>query len=320
MKHKLLALLYAVLLLTAESVSGQTLCVGVVSPTADTDGFIDAASAKALVAKLQAVLARNGVAGDGSDFVIVPTVVIDGDEMVESGMVNMYKISGSLNLVLTQLSTGKSFGSAIIPIRGTGRRYKSAAVKSAVGSVRVNDPALVSFLDGAKKKVVDYYIANSASIIGKAQVATRQGNYEEALALLSSFPEGMPNEDQINKEIDRTFKTYLDVNCYAAIMQAKAALSQKNYDSANYILSGIDPRSSCYSEALDLIEEISEEIRAAEAQARNDMLRREAQNRADMIRRENNAVALRKASISAARDVAKAYYQRTYPNYTIVFR
>lgn len=309
MIRKVFTLLLIVLFGSAEVMNAQTLCVGVASPTADTSGALDAAAAKTLITKLQTMLSKNGVAGDGSDFVIVPSIVIAEDDMVESGMVNLYKITGSLNLVLTQLSTGKSFGSAVIPIRGTGRRTKSAAVKSAMGGIRVDNPSIISFLDEAKSKVFDYYTANMSSIIAKAQNATRQGNYDEALAILSSFPEGMPDEDRINSEIDKAFKAYMDDNCNAALLQAKSALSQKDYSRANYILSTIDPKSSCYPEALKVIQSISEEVRATEAK-----------DRVDMIRRENNAVALRKASINAARDVAKSYYQRTYPNYTIVFR
>lgn len=331
MIKKISGLIAAILLLITFPTTSQTLCVGVVNPTANAQGIIDDASAKTLVTKLQTVLAKNGVAGDGSDFVLVPTIVIDEDELVESGMYNLYKITGSVNLLLKQLSTEKSFGSAIIPIRGTGRRTKGAAIKAALGGINVNDPKLKSFLGEARDKVVDYYLTNSASIIGKARNATQQGNYEEAFALLSSFPEGLPIEDQINDEINSTFKAYLDVNCQSAIIQAKAAMAQKNYDQANYILTNIDPRSSCYSDANSMVQEINDNLRAAEAQARADQLRHEQQQRSDMlrreawahsdkVRRESNAVALRKASINAARDVAKAYYQRTYPNYTIVYR
>lgn len=299
----------AVALMAALPSKAQTISVGVVSPSADSEAYMDAPAAKTIVTKLQAVLTKNGVGADGSDFVIVPTVTVDEDEMIETGMVNLFKINGSLNLVLKQLSTGKSFGSVAIPIRGTGKRNKNTAVKSAVGSINVNDPNISRFLEQSKKNVIDYYNSNSSSIIGKARTATANGEYEKALAILSSFPEGMPNESEINAEINKTYKAYLDENCQAAIVQAKAALARKDYSRVEYIISTIDPKSSCYSEALAITKTINNEIRTAEAQAR-----------ADQKRREDNAVALRKASINAARDVAKAYYQRTYPTYNIVFR
>ncbi len=270
---------------------------------------MDAPVAKTLATKLQAVLTKNGIGADGSDFVIVPTLIIDDDEMIETGMVNLFKITGSLNLALKQLSTGKVFGSAAVAIRGSGKRNKNTAVKAAVGSLNVNDPAISGFLEQSKKNVVDYYNSNSASIIGKARTATANGEYEKALAILSSFPEGMPNEGEINAEINKTYKAYLDENCQAAIVQAKAALARKDYSRVEYIIAQIDPKSSCYSEALAITKTINNEVRTAEAQAR-----------ADQRRREDNAVALRKATINAARDVAKAYYQRTYPTYNIVFR
>ena len=294
-------------LLSVICAGAQTISVGIVYPAPDQ--YIDGAASKSIVTKLQRVLAKNGVADTGSDFVLVPSVTVEEDELIESGMVNLFKIQGTLNLALTQLSTGKTFGATAVAIKGSGKRSKAAAVKAAVGSINVNNPELHQFLENSKQNVVDYYNKNSASIMGKARTAASQGNYDEALAILASFPEGMPMEKTINDEITKVYKQYINANCQATIIQARGALSTKNYDLANALLSEIDPNSSCYQEAIALTKTIGNEVRQAEAQ-----------ERADQQRREDKAVELQKARINAVRDVAKAYYQRTYPSYTVVFR
>lgn len=305
MKKTILSLIIC----AASAFSGfaQTIPVGIAIPTSDNS--MDGPTAKALVSKVQAILTKNGMADYGSDFVIVPAMQIDEDDIIESGMVNLFKVAGSLNLALTQISTGKTFGTASIPIRGTGKRSKAVAMKSAASSVNVNNPEIVKFLEQSKQNVIDYYTKNHNTIIGKARSAASTGDYEQALAILGSFPDGMPREKEINAEIEKTYRQYINHNCQAIILQAKGALAKKDYDYVNSLLSEIDPSSSCYSEAVAMTSSINKEIRQTEAQ-----------ERAAQERREQRALDLQKTRINAVRDVAKAYYQRTYPNYTIVFR
>ena len=98
---KRLSIVAAIATLLFSPLCAQTISVGIVSP--EPDQYIDATAAKAIVTKLQRVLAQNGVADSGSDFVLVPTVTIDEDDLIESGMVNIFKLKGTLNITLTQL-------------------------------------------------------------------------------------------------------------------------------------------------------------------------------------------------------------------------
>ena len=305
MKRKVLSFLFAIGALCF--VSAQEITVGIALPT--SDNLMDAATSKSVVSKLQAILTKNGVADSGSDFVLVPSMQIDEDDIIESGMVNLYKVAGSLNVALTQMSTGKTFGSVSIPIRGTGKRNKATAMKSAASSINVSGPEISKFIEQSKKNIIDYYEKNHATILGKARTATASGDYDQALAILGSFPDGMPRQSEINAEIEKTYKLYLKHNCEQIILQARGALAKKDYNYVNSLLSEIDPNSSCYSEALSITKTINSEVRQAEAQ-----------QRADMQRREQRQYDLAKTRINAARDVAKAYYQRTHPNYTVIFR
>ncbi|MCM1070924.1 MAG: hypothetical protein NC210_03855 [[Clostridium] fimetarium] len=305
MKKTLLSLLLCAATFCASF--AQTIPIGIAIPTSDTS--MDAATSKALVNKVQAILTKNGMGDSGSDFVLVPSIQIDEDDIIESGMVNLFKVAGSLNLALTQISTDKVFGSVSIPIRGTGKRSKATAMKSAASSVNVNNPDITRFLEQSKQNVIDYYTKNHSSIIGKARTAASTGDYDQALAILASFPDGMPREKEINAEIEKTYKLYLTHNCREIILQAKGALAKKEYDYANSLLADIDPNSPCYSDAVAMTNSMSKEIRQTEAQ-----------ERAAQERREQRALDLQKTRINAVRDVAKAYYQRTYPKYTVVFR
>lgn len=299
------SLTFVALFLSALLAGAQNVALGVGGLQTDTN--IDASAAKTLSMRLQKILAQNGITEYGSDFVVVPKVIITEDELIEGGMKNIYKIQADLILDVFQMSTNKSFGSTSVELKGSGVRTKAAALKNAFGSIKYSDTGISKFLSDSKNSIVKYYTDNKTAIFSKARAAAAQNDYEQAIAILGSIPEGMPYSAEVDRELVSVFAKWSKQNCESTILQAKAAIANKQFDEALSLLGSIDPGSVCSSQASQLMNSIKSEIRAADAQ-----------ERADTRRREQMAADLVKTRINAARDVAKAYYQRTYPTYNVI--
>lgn len=284
----------------------QAFGLGIAFP--EHDSKISDATSKILVNRLQGILNSSDIADGSSDFVVVPKTSVLSEDLIEGGMKNIYKLEIELTLEVLQLSTQKVFGTTSIVLKGSGMRDKSAAIKDAVGKIKKDNNALDQFFKTTKEKIVDYYQNNYAAIIKSAQAAANRGDYEQAIAMLSSYPAGIQGSDDAEKALTTIYNKYRDHNCSQIILEARSAISVKNYYLALDLLSGIDTDSSCNSEAKTLINSINKEVRD-----------KDAQDHADMVRRENAAADIAKTRINAAKEVSKAYYQRTYPNYYIIF-
>lgn len=298
-------ILMGVMNLMLLSIQAQSLSLGIAIP--DVEGGINAQTAKSLATRVKKILANTDIADGGSDFMVVPKASILEEDLIESGMKNIYKVKLDLTLEVLQMSTGKVFGSTSVELKGSGMRSKQDAFKNAVTSLPTNNAGIEEFFRSTKSKIQKYYEENTSNLITKAKSAASQGNYEEAFAILGAYPDGIAGTQQAQTALQQIYSQYCKKNCEHSINQARAAIATKNYDLALEILSEVDPASPCASTATTLISSVNKEVRQTEAQ-----------QRADQQRREDRAHDLRKTQINAARDVAKAYYQRTYPNYTII--
>lgn len=284
----------------------QSIGLGVAFPQNDTK-FSEAVS-KILVNRIHGILNSDDITDNSSDFVIVPKTSLLSEDLIEGGMKNFFKVEIELTLEVLQLSTNKVFGTTSIELKGSGARDKNAAFKAAISSLSKKNPTLSNFFQETKAKIIDYYEQNSASIIASATAAATQGNYEQAIAMLSAFPTGLKSTPAAQKRLNEIYDRFRTHNCQQIILEAKGAISTKDYATAVELLSSVDSDSSCKGEASNLLGTINQEIRAAEAQ-----------QRADQKRREEMAADMQKTRIKAAAEVAKAYYQRTYPNYYIIW-
>lgn len=300
------ALLAVMLLLCLPLCRAQGVSMGIAFP--QNDSKIDSSNSQIIVNRLKSVLNTDDIVDGGSDFVVVPKTSLMSRDLIESGMKNIYKVEIELTLEVIQLSLNKSFGTTSITLKGSGVRNEQDAYKSAISSIRKNNAQLNSFFAATRDKIVDYFEKNTSVLMQQATTAAQQGDYEKAIAILSGYPAGLSGSAEVLKKLKQYYDLYRTKNCEQLILQAKSSISVKDYDIALDILSGIDSESSCKSEATALINTINKEVRT-----------KEAQDRADRLTRDKLAADVEKTRLTAAAQVAKAYYQRTYPNYYIIW-
>ena len=92
-------------------------------------------------------------------------------------------------------------------------------------------------------------------------MATMQ-QYEEALALLMTYPQTLPGADEVNRAAITIYKSYQNSICSQLLSEARSAVAVQDYAAAASTLAQIDSESDCHEEAVRLSKQIGNEIKA----------------------------------------------------------
>lgn len=188
--------------------------------------------------------------------------------MVKSDVVNKHLISGApqktvLNLSMTlyigDLQQGKLFSSYTVDVNGVGDN-DTKAYNSAIRKLTAQNRKLVSFVEEGKAKIIEWYDNNYQNIIKQAQKASAVREYDKALYELFSVPVCCKGYDAVLAQIKIAYQQYIDKQCEENLAQAQAAwmtgFNSENASIAAGFLANIEPESSCYKEAVKLVNEI----------------------------------------------------------------
>lgn len=284
--------------------------IGVAIPT---QGELQGKAPKVLDSRLKTAISTCGVSStQWGDFFLVPTATIINEELVEAGMANIYKIELDLTLSIEQLATGTNYGSETWSVKGSGKS-RDAAILNAVSSWR-GDHRFTEYINRSKKAIEEYFATNRDALINKARQKAKAGEYEEALAVLSSFPTNIPGAESVLAEMNSIYDLMIAKDCGAALNQARSALAMSDYQTAAEYLANIDATSPCASEAAAMQDKIrtsiaeDDQLQYQREQAELD--RQDRQENARMKSEERRE----KARLKAISDVAKAYYGRKVVN------
>lgn len=268
--------------------------IGVVVP--DQQKEIDANAFRLLATRLNAVMGANGVSSQANGaFVMYPVVNVLDQKLVEGGLRNITTVEIELSLFVKQVITNTLFGSCSKTLKGNGRNL-SDAVRNAFSGINMRDNVYSQFLVQTKEKIVNYYLDNKANILSQARRMSASQQYEQALALLMTYPQNLKGADEIQAAAIDIYKKYQNQVCAQMILKAEAAISLQNFDEAAFILANIDTESVCHSDAQKLIKKVEDTIRAdqkAEQELEEKLL--------------NKKISLEKKRIDAIKEIAVAY-------------
>ena len=192
--------------------------------------------------------------------ILYPEVNILSKQLVEGGLRNITIVELELSLFVKQVMTQTLFGSCSKVLKGSGRTF-SDAVCNAFINIKPQDEVYGNFLKQSKEKIVRYYWDNKDNIINQARKLGTAQQYEEALALLMTYPQNLNGAEDVWKAAVDIYKKYQNQKCSQLILQAKGFVTSQDYDEAISVLSQIDVESSCYSEALNILKQIDKSIR-----------------------------------------------------------
>lgn len=206
----------------------------------------------------------------------------------------------AVHTILTLLignSEGKEiYSSKSFDLRGIGSSNQRALINS-LQKINAKNNEFNDFINEGNKKVIDYYNANYAQILDKANKALILKKYDEALYYACSIPECCSGYSKAVEDIIKIFNKYIEYDGEILYKKAYAAWSanstQEGANIAFNFLSLINSTSNIFSQAQLLADEIKKTIRSDYVFENKDKY--------------SDSVSLKKAYIEAARQIGIAY-------------
>ena len=214
--------------------------------------------------KLLQIATTNGYGSESDDFILtanvmvlektaVPTVPPQINLTLE---VSLYVINRLEKVIVAEKS---------VQIGGIDKTENSAYTQ-ALKQLNPRKPEIRSFMTSAREKIVEYYTEKLPALLSKAQSLADMGDTDEALAVLSTIPEVVPDYPLVAELMSEFYLESLDTQCAGILREAQGKLAVKNYEDALDLLVTVDPLSSHFQEAGQMIDSIRSMVLAEEEQ------------------------------------------------------
>lgn len=257
--------------------------------------------------KLSTAMTENGMGmADYSGIIVSPQTTITNKNVVEGGMKNIYIYDVDLSLAVSQVITGTVFYSVNLTLRGEGYS-KDGAIMASIRNLSGNDKRLTTFFSEARTRILNYYKSNTPNILTKAKTLANMQQFEEAIALLASYPETLPQYKTVAVAMENIYATYQRKACNDFLQKAKGAYALGDYEESVQWLNEIDMSSPCAKDAAKLAAQIKQSIKAEQAQLLS-LYEKQMQSEAN----------IEKQRLQAIENMATAYY-KNQPEYYFVF-
>lgn len=250
-----------------------------------------------LEAKLTQALSKAGVIGAPYDAqFFIAGRFDDAYNDVTGGPSQKVIVKTTLTLFIGDAVNQKVFASESFDLKGVGSTDQMA-YNRVLNQINPSNPKLVKFIQEGRDKIIEYYDNNYSSILAKARQAMTGRKYDEALFYATSIPSCSKGYAEASQLATKIYSDNIDYAGAQLLAKARgewaAHPDAEGAEQAHYYLSQIDPGAACYPQVAALTKEISKTVK------RN----WEFEN----IQKHNDAVALQKQRIAAARAVGVAW-------------
>lgn len=257
-------------------------------------------SQRALANRLRQMLTTNGVSALAGQhaFALVASYEVVG-QSVTPGPPRQMVCQLQLNLSVVCVNDGVVFATYTTKLDGVGQSEQTA-ISNALSRLTPRHQGATIFVGTAQQKILAYYEAQSVAIIRRAQMLDETRHYDEAISLLLTIPECCTAHERALEVVMEVWQHRINVEGERLLAKAKAVwASRTNSDAAleaAHLLSEIDPESSSYAAAEELLAEIKSK---AEENTPWDVALKVLDNGIDMAQRR----------LDAAKEVAIAFAQ-----------
>jgi hypothetical protein len=249
--------------------------------------------------KILGMLTSQGVAAtEFSAIAVVPEVSINDEKMIEGGQRNIYTQQLEVTFIIRNIITNTVFNSLSLTCNGEGYS-KSEAIRSAIKRINGNSTNIVNFIATSKQKIYNYYNESTSLIINKANTLAAQQAYDEALALLATYPEHLSGYSRVAQTIKKIFDKSQMLYCSQIIQSARQAYAIRDYEKASEIVALVNPQSGCAAEAKMLLSQIKKDV--------DNMYKEQVAIEKEEIKSKER---IQSQLITAARDISVAYFKR----------
>ncbi len=254
-----------------------------------------------LDAVLKHVITGSGFAEEYNQrFILTAKVDVINEEILSATTPPMYSYTLSYNLYIGDGIQGTLFASTQVESKGTGKS-KDKAYSQALKGFKNNNPQMRAFVEEGKRKIIDYYNLNGASIIKNAQTLAQNQQFDEALWQLSTIPSACTAlYNQANDLMMQIYDQQITQEGASMLAEARAiwnaGQNRDAADRAGALLAQINPQSPAFKEAQQLHNQIAAKVKAIDSR-----------EWAFRLQKQKDATSIAKAQISAAKEVAVAW-------------
>jgi hypothetical protein len=262
--------------------------------------------------KISQILTNSGLSATGynNNFIVYPKFEIIEKNLVEGGMQNIIQVVCEFSLFIKQADNNILFASVTKEFKGSGKN-NLIAINNAITKISVSDTIFRNFVEKGKSKIIAYYESACGDITAKSETLLKMQEYEQAIGLLMTVPEGVSCYKKAQAISLDVYKAYQNKRCLSQLQEARTEFAAKNYLASLNILSQMDPSSTCFKESLALIDKAA--LKLDEIDKKNWDFKKKIYS---------DNIALEKQRIDAIRDIAVAYY-KSHPsilNYTYIIK
>jgi hypothetical protein len=254
-----------------------------------------------LANKLNQIVTQNGLGGSAFNqrFIITANIVVLTKDVTPTAP-PMQAFTLDITLYIGDGIDGTKFASYSGSVKGVGENETKAYI-SALKNLNTNNPDYKSFIESGKTKIIEYYNSKCDFIIKEAQTLASQNEFDAAIFKLTTVPEVCV--DCFNKCMDAVAPIYqkkIDRECTLKLTEANNIWSANQdingANSAAMVLSTIEPQAACFKDVVALTDKIAKRVKELDQRDWDFKLKVQ-----------QDGVDVRKAEISAARDVGVAY-------------
>lgn len=191
---------------------------------------------------------------DGYDRFFIAAKFNHSFHEVVPGPPKMTAIKSTMTVYIGDLTDQKIFASTSFEVSGVGVSEERAYVK-ALGTLNKKNNKLSSFIAEGTAKVIEYYDRNYQKILAKAKELMKMQDYEQALYLATSIPSCCKGYKKASKLTINIYQEYIDGESHQLLAKAKSVWGAnpglEAAEAALDLISQINPKASCYKEAVD---------------------------------------------------------------------
>lgn len=182
-----------------------------------------------LVMKMLQMACQNGISGLGTN----PSFVF-GTEIAQTGRAatgttpQKMTVQYQLTFKVMNAATGDVYATATQEVMGVGNSFEEAN-QNFVKEIK-NTPEIQKMLQTASERIIDWYNKNLQAVKNQVEKAEGEGNYDLALAILTSIPEQSTSYKYVAEKQDALLKGMLHKRAADMLGEMTAAMASAGED------------------------------------------------------------------------------------------
>ncbi len=219
-----------------------------------------------LLNKLGEIITDNGISDNvkNSRFILTPNVSVLSKNITPTAPPKI-ALTLAVTLYVGDGIGGNLFESQTLNVKGVGTN-ELKAYTNAIKNIKTRNPLIKSLITNSKSEILEYYEKHCNEVSSKAASLEAQGKTGEALFTITNIPVSTSCFKKNDQKIKSLYTKAINEECKRNLNTAKAIWSaNQNLEAANkagFLLSEIDPNSSCFSEVKELYNKIANRVRA----------------------------------------------------------